>query len=145
MAATTAQTAVEGIVSALEAALVARDPQEAGHIERVSAYAAALAERVDPTLLDDPGTGAGFRLHDVGKVALPDATINRRGPLSARDWKLLHKTPLLASQNVAATRALQGPEAVVRCHHERWDGHGYPARMPGEENRLAARVFAVAD
>ena len=145
MAATVDNTAVEGIVSALEAALVARDPHEAEHIERVAAYASALAERVDPTLLDDPATVAGFRLHDVGKVALPDATLNRRGPLSARDWKLLHRHPLLGAQMIAATRALEGAEAVVRCHHERWDGHGYPAKMPGEEIPVAARVFAVAD
>src|SRR3954462_4822914 len=145
MAATAEQTTLEGIVSALEAALVARDPAEAGHIERAAGYAAALAERVDPALLDDPGTVAGFRLHDVGKVALPDATINRRGPLSARDWKLLHKHPLLGAQMLAATQALEGAEQVVRCHHERWDGHGYPAKMPGPEIPLAARVFAVAD
>ena len=145
MAATVDQTALEGIVSALEAALVARDPDEAGHIERATAYATALAEQVDPALLDDPGTLAGFRLHDVGKIALPDATLSRRGPLTARDWKLLHKHPLLGAQMVAATRALEGAEAVVRCHHERWDGHGYPAKMPGEEIPLAARVFAVAD
>jgi ribonuclease P protein subunit RPR2 len=145
MAATVDHTALEGIVSALEAALVARDPDEAGHIERATAYATALAERIDPSLLDDPATLAGFRLHDVGKVALPDATLNRRGPLTARDWRLLHKHPLLGAQMIAATRALEGAEAVVRCHHERWDGHGYPAKMPGEEIPLAARVFAVAD
>ncbi len=145
MAATADNTALEGIVSALEAALVARDPQEAGHIQRATAYATALAAKVDPSLLDDPATLAGFRLHDVGKVALPDATLNRRGPLTARDWKLLHKHPLLGAQMVAATRALEGAEGVVRCHHERWDGHGYPAKMPGPEIPLAARVFAVAD
>ena len=145
MAAAADQTALEGIVSALEAALVARDPDEAGHIERATAYATALAQKVDPGLLDDPGTLAGFRLHDVGKIALPEATLNRRGPLTARDWKLLHKHPLLGAQMIAATRALDGAEAVVRCHHERWDGHGYPAKMPGEEIPLAARVFAVAD
>ena len=81
MAATVDQTALEGIVSALEAALIARDPDEAGHIERATAYATALAERIDPSLLDDPATLAGFRLHDVGKIALPEATLNRRGPL----------------------------------------------------------------
>ena len=145
MAATVDHTALEGIVSALEAALVARDPDEAGHIERATAYATALAERVDPSLLEDPATLAGFRLHDVGKVAQPEATLNRRGPLSARDWRLLHRHPLLGAQMVAATRALEGAEAVVRCHHERWDGHGYPAKMPGAEIPLAARVFAVAD
>ena len=145
MAATVDQTALEGIVSALEAALVARDPDEAGHIERATAYATALAERVDPSLVDDPGTVAGFRLHDVGKIALPEATLTRRGPLTARDWKLLHKHPLLGAQMVAATRALAGAEDVVRCHHERWDGHGYPNKMPGEEIPLSARIFAVAD
>jgi HD-GYP domain-containing protein (c-di-GMP phosphodiesterase class II) len=145
MAVSTEQTALDGIVSALEAALVARDPNEAGHIERATAYATALAERVDPALLDDPGTVAGFRLHDVGKVALPDATLNRRGPLTARDWRLLHKHPLLGAQMLAATRALDGAEQVVRCHHERWDGHGYPAKMPGPDIPLAARIFAVAD
>ena len=145
MAATVDQTALEGIVSALEAALIARDPDEAGHIERATAYATALAERIDPSLLDDPATLAGFRLHDVGKIALPEATLNRRGPLTARDWRLLHKHPLLGAQMVAATRALEGAEPVVRCHHERWDGHGYPAKMPGDQIPLAARVFAVAD
>ena len=145
MAATVDRTALEEIVSALEAALVARDPDEGGHIERATAYATALAARIDPSLLDDPATLAGFRLHDVGKIALPEATLNRRGPLTARDWRLLHKHPLLGAQMLAATRALEGAEAVVRCHHERWDGHGYPAKMPGEEIPLAARVFAVAD
>ena len=143
MATKTDQTT--GIVSALEAALVARDPAEAGHIERATAYAIALAERVDPTVLDDPGTVAGFRLHDIGKVALPDATLSRRGPLTARDWRMLHKHPLLGAEMVAATQALAGAEDVVRCHHERWDGHGYPNKLPGEEIPLAARVFAVAD
>jgi len=145
MAATVDNTALEGIVCALEAALVARDPYEAGHIERATAYATALAAKVDPSLLDDPATLAGFRLHDVGKIALPEATLHRRGPLSARDWRMLHKHPILGAQMVAATRALEGAEDVVRCHHERWDGHGYPAKMPGEEIPLAARVFAVAD
>ena len=134
-----------GIVSALEAALVSRDPAEAGHIERATAYAMALAEKVDPSLLDDPGVVAGFRLHDIGKMALPDATLTRRGPLTARDWRMLHKHPLLGAEMVAATRALEGAEQVVRCHHERWDGHGYPDKVSGEEIPLPARVFAVAD
>jgi ribonuclease P protein subunit RPR2 len=125
--------------------LIARDPAEAAHIERTTAYATALAERVDPTLLDDPGTIAGFRLHDLGKMALPEATLHRRGPLTARDWKLLHKHPLLGADMVAATGALEGADAIIRCHHERWDGHGYPAKMPGEDIPLGARVFAVAD
>src|SRR3954447_19447326 len=101
MAAPADHSALQDVVSALEAALVARDPHEAGHIERATAYATALAARIDPTLLDDPATLAGFRLHDVGKIALPDTTLQRRGPLTARDWKMLHKHPLLGAQMVA--------------------------------------------
>src|SRR5918998_5670366 len=103
-----ASRARDGIVRALEAALIARDPAEAGHVERATAYACALCERVDPQLLDDPDTLAGFRLHDIGKIALPDATLSRRGPLTARDWRLLHKHPQLGAEMVAATGALGG-------------------------------------
>jgi HD-GYP domain-containing protein (c-di-GMP phosphodiesterase class II) len=132
-------------VRALEAVLIARDPGEAAHLERATAFATALAERIDPALLDDPGTLAGFRLHDLGKLALPDATLHRRGPLTPRDWRLLHRHPLLGADMVAATGLLAGADAVVRCHHERWDGHGYPAKRAGEDIPIAARVFAVAD
>lgn len=142
---TSRASAREAIVSALEAVLVTRDPAEAGHVERATAYATALAERVDPRLIDDSVAIAGFRLHDIGKVALPDATLHRRGPLTGRDWRLLHKHPLLGAEMVAATGALDGAESVVLSHHERWDGHGYPAKLLGEQIPLAARVFAVAD
>jgi ribonuclease P protein subunit RPR2 len=135
----------DATVRALEAALFARDPAECEHVERASAYAAALAQRIDPELLDDPATMAGFRLHDIGKIALPDVTLHQRGPLTARDWRLLHKHPELGAEMVEATGLLDGAEAVVRCHHERWDGNGYPNGLPGEEIPLAARVFAVAD
>jgi HD-GYP domain-containing protein (c-di-GMP phosphodiesterase class II) len=132
-------------VRALEAALFARDPAERGHIERASRYATVLARAIDPAFVDDPGWIAGFRLHDVGKLALPDATLHRRGPLNARDWRLLHRHPEMGAEMVCATGVLEGAEAVVRCHHERWDGHGYPARLLGSEIPLAARVFMVAD
>jgi len=137
-----AQTA---IVGALVGALSARDPMESGHNDRVCAYARALAERVDPGMLDDPGVEAGFRLHDVGKMALPDNTLRRRGPLSARDWKLIQRHTVIGEEMIAATGVLPGAAVVVRSHHERWDGHGYPDRLRGEDIPLPARIFAVAD
>jgi ribonuclease P protein subunit RPR2 len=130
---------------ALEAALIARDPLEGPHLARAAAFATALAERIDPTLLEHPDTIAGFRLHDIGKLALPDATLHRRGPLTARDWRLLHRHPALGADMVAATGVLAGAAPIVRCHHERWDGHGYPAKLAGADIPIGARVFAVAD
>jgi ribonuclease P protein subunit RPR2 len=132
-------------VRALEAALFARDPAERGHIERASRYATVLARAIDPAFVDDPGWIAGFRLHDVGKLALPDATLHRRGPLNARDWRLLHRHPEMGAEMVRATGVLEGAEAVVRCHHERWDGHGYPDGLAEERIPLGARIIFVAD
>jgi ribonuclease P protein subunit RPR2 len=135
----------DAVVGALVGALAARDPMESGHNDRVCAYARALAERIDPGILDDPAIEAGFRLHDVGKMALPDNTLRRRGPLSARDWKLIQRHTVIGEEMVAATGMLPGAGAVVRSHHERWDGHGYPDRLRGEAIPLPARIFAVAD
>lgn len=133
------------VVGALVGALTARDPLEGGHNQRVVEYARLLAARVDPTLVGDPDVEAGYALHDIGKMALPDSTLRRRGPLSARDWKLIHRHTLIGEEMIAATGVLGGAARVVRSHHERWDGHGYPDKLAREEIPLPARIFAVAD
>ena len=78
-------------------------------------------------------------------MALPDNTLRRRGPLSARDWKLIQRHTVIGEEMIAATGMLPGATSVVRSHHERWDGHGYPDRLRGEAIPLPARIFAVAD
>jgi ribonuclease P protein subunit RPR2 len=133
------------VVDALIGALGARDPIEGAHNDRVVAFAWAIAGRVDPALIDDPTVDAGFKLHDIGKMALPEATLRRRGPLSARDWKLIHRHTLIGEEMIAATGVLDGAGDVVRSHHERWDGHGYPDRLARDAIPVGARVFAVAD
>jgi len=126
--------------------LALRDIETSEHSYRVEWYARALAFFVDPLILDDPTVELGFLLHDVGKLALPDHILFKPGPLDEAELETMRNHPRLGAEIVsgilpAGSRAL----AVVRSHHERWDGHGYPDGLRGDEIPLAARVFAVVD
>jgi ribonuclease P protein subunit RPR2 len=96
-------------------------------------------------LVDDPATEFGFLLHDVGKVAIPDAILHKPGPLTDEERRLMQQHPLIGAEIVRGIDFLGDAAAVVRSHHERWDGNGYPDGLAGEAIPLAARVFAVAD
>jgi response regulator RpfG family c-di-GMP phosphodiesterase len=108
-------------VRALANAVEARDAYTGKHAERVSAYALLIAQAAELELAHDREIEFGFLLHDVGKVAVPDAILFKPG-------RLTHQERL-----------------VIRHHHERFDGTGYPDRLTGEDIPLSARVFAVAD
>jgi ribonuclease P protein subunit RPR2 len=95
---------------------------------------------------DDPNLRALLRLHDVGKIAIPDAVLAKLEPLTSAERRLLETHTVLGEQMVGEAALLRGQGArVVRSHHERWDGHGYPDRLGGEDIPLGARVFSVAD
>ena len=109
-------------------------------------YAGALARAVDASLLDEPSTEYGFLLHDVGKIGIPDRILRKRGPLTSGERSVLETHTLLGEQMLGGVPLLAGGGIrIVRSHHERWDGRGYPDRMAGPEIPLGARVFAVAD
>ncbi|MBO0767342.1 MAG: HD domain-containing protein [Solirubrobacterales bacterium] len=132
-------------VRALSNAVEARDAYTANHAERVAAYGLALARELELELADDPAIEFGFLLHDVGKVAISDSILHKPGPLTAEERSAMEQHPLIGFQIVADVTFLGSAAAVVRSHHERWDGAGYPDRLSGEQIPLAARVFAVAD
>jgi response regulator RpfG family c-di-GMP phosphodiesterase len=133
-------------VVALAQALEAKDGGTADHSDRVRRYAAELAAAVDPALLAEPGLEYGFILHDVGKIAIPDALLGKREPLSPGERRVLETHPVLGEQMVGGAALIRGHGTqVVRSHHERWDGRGYPDGLGGEEIPLAARIFSVAD
>jgi putative two-component system response regulator len=113
--------------------------------QRTHDYAVALAEAVDPELAADEQLRYGFLLHDVGKVGIPEAVLNKPGPLDAEEWEVMRAHPLLGVQMVAGIKSLGGAVEVIRCHHERWDGKGYPTGLAGEAIPAGARVFSVAD
>ena len=131
---------------ALARALESRDGGTAAHCERVRRYATELARAADPQLLSQPGLEYGFILHDVGKIGIPDAVLAKPGPLDDHERRLVQTHPLLGQQMIGQAALLRGRGAeVVRSHHERWDGKGYPDRLAGDDIPLGARIFAIAD
>jgi HD-GYP domain-containing protein (c-di-GMP phosphodiesterase class II) len=132
-------------VRALTNAVEARDAYTGKHAERVAAYGLELAKRVDPDLASDPQTEFGFLLHDVGKVAIPDGVLHKPEPLGDAERRLMNRHPEIGADIVGAVPFLEDAARIVRAHHERFDGSGYPDGLAGEDIPLAARVFAVAD
>jgi response regulator RpfG family c-di-GMP phosphodiesterase len=140
------QNAYRETVVALARALESKDGGTGAHSERVRRYATELAKAVEPTLLEEPSLEYGFILHDVGKIAIPDTVLAKPEPLTEAERRLLETHPILGEQMVGQAALLRGHGArVVRSHHERWDGRGYPDNLRGEDIPLGARVFSVAD
>jgi len=140
------QRAYRETVGALAAALETKDVGTGAHSQRVQRYAVELAWTLSPALLDDPGVEYGFLLHDVGKIGIPDRILAKPGPLTNDEWRLLRNHTILGEQLLGQVGLLQGEGLrIVRSHHERWDGDGYPDGLPATDIPLGARIFAVAD
>jgi putative nucleotidyltransferase with HDIG domain len=141
-----APSAAAGLALELVAGLTVHDRITRGHSERVRAYAELMAEELglDPTERD--GLRWAAMLHDVGKMAVPAAVLNKAGPLDDEDRRLLRTHPTEGERLTAPLRPWLGPSAgAVGEHHEWWDGSGYPRGRRGEEISPAARIVAVAD
>jgi hypothetical protein len=130
---------------ALTAAVEARDPYTHGHSARVAEISAQIGLRVgmEPRALRRLSQGAS--LHDIGKIGVPDQVLNKPGSLTPEEWTLIQVHPVVGSDMAGKVASLRGSLAVIRHHHERWDGSGYPDRMAGEDIPLPARIAAVAD
>jgi ribonuclease P protein subunit RPR2 len=123
----------------------AKDQTTRGHLHRTQAYGMALAKRIDPTLGETPELAYGFFLHDIGKVGIPEHILCKSGPLSSAEWEVMRTHPTIGAQIVAPIRFLGDAALVIRHHHERFDGTGYPEALRGSQIPLPARIFAVAD
>jgi HD-GYP domain-containing protein (c-di-GMP phosphodiesterase class II) len=133
-------------VVALSAALELRDDQTGGHAERVARLALDLARAFEPRLAHERELEYGFLLHDLGKIGIPDAILLKPGPLTDDERAVIRTHPGLGERIVSRITSLGGhARDVIACHHERWDGAGYPAGLAGEEIPLSARIFALAD
>jgi ribonuclease P protein subunit RPR2 len=140
------QDAYQQTAVALADAVDVRDRATGLHAHRVRRYAVGLAEAIDPLLLEDPSLQYGFLLHDVGKIGIADQILLKPGPLTDAEHELVRLHPAIGAQILQDVALLQGSGLdVVRHHHERWDGAGYPDRLSGEDIPLSARIFAVAD
>jgi HD-GYP domain-containing protein (c-di-GMP phosphodiesterase class II) len=132
-------------VRTLANAVEARDAYTGKHAERVAAYGLAIAHAGRMSIANDPEIEFGFLLHDVGKVAVPDAILFKPEPLDAAERGIMERHPVIGWEILRDVDFLGEAKLVVRHHHERWDGNGYPDGLGGEDIPLAARVFSVAD
>ncbi len=132
-------------VRALSNAVEARDAYTGKHAERVTAYGMEIGRVLGLPLVESPEIEFGFLLHDIGKVAIPDAILYKPSSLTEKERALMAQHPLIGAQIVRGIEFLGEAAQVVRSHHERWDGRGYPDGLTGEEIPVAARAFAVAD
>ena len=134
-------------VSALASALESKDTGTRAHSHRVQSYATALAGAVGQVpVARDQSTPYGFLLHDVGKIGIPDGILQKPGPLSPAERRKMETHTVLGEAMLSGVVFLKGEGLkIVRSHHERWDGRGYPDGLTREEIPLGARIFAVAD
>ncbi|HET8625994.1 MAG TPA: diguanylate cyclase [Thermomicrobiales bacterium] len=132
-------------LTAFSGMLDARDSETEGHSQRVVALALALGRTIGLGPQDLAALEVGALLHDIGKVGVSDAILRKPGPLSDQEWTEMRKHPEIGHRLTEEIPFLQPASPVVRHHHERWDGSGYPDRLRGEDIPLLARIFAVVD
>lgn len=126
-------------------ALEWRESGGRGEAVSVADLAVDCLAEADPQLAANPDVKLGFVLHDIGKIAVPDQVLTKRGPLSSSEWNLVRGHPTFGAELVKDNRLDPAALSVIQCHHERWDGTGYPNGLSRDETPLTARIFAVAD
>jgi len=127
-------------------ALDLRDKETEGHTQRVTEKTMFLAHAMG--LQEDfikNHIWRGCLLHDVGKLGIPDSILLKEGPLTEEEWKVMRRHPVLAYEWLNAIPFLEPALDIPYCHHEKWDGSGYPRGLKGEEIPIAARLFAIID
>jgi len=126
-------------------ALDLRDRLTEGHTQRVADLSVWFARKIGVSEKDLVHFRRGALLHDIGKMAVPDQILYKRGKLNKREWALMKLHPQHAQEMLTKIRYLHEAIDIPYCHHEKWDGSGYPQGLKGEEIPLAARIFAVID
>ena len=135
----------EAVITTLALTIEARDPYTLGHCDRLSRYAVALGEALG---LDHEMIRAlrlGGYLHDLGKIAVPDGILLKPGPLDPIEQERIRAHPGAGSDLVLGLRSMELVRPIMRHHHEKWDGSGYPDGLKGEAIPLGARIISVVD
>ena len=136
----------EGAMMALGMALEARDFETQGHTERTVALAERLGTALGLSAADQDALRQGAYLHDLGKLSVPDGVLLKPGPLTPQERALICTHTVMGEALARRLPSLPaGALAIVRSHHERWDGGGYPDKLCGTQIPLLARIFAVVD
>jgi putative two-component system response regulator len=133
------------ILTAWGSALELRDRSTQGHTLRGAELAMQIAVRNNASVDVLKNVYFGALLHDIGKIAIPDSILLKKEPLTSKEWEVLKTHPTLAHDFLQDIPFLDNACRVAYCHHEKWDGSGYPRGLKGEEIPICARMFALAD
>jgi putative two-component system response regulator len=135
----------ESLFLTLGRIIEARDPYTEGHCERLADYATALGRRLQLEQADIDALYRGAFLHDVGKIAIPDRIMLKKGKLTKAEYEVMKRHAVIGDELCATVRSLDRVRSIVRHHHERLDGSGYPDGLKGADVPLLAQVVAVVD
>ena len=135
----------EDTLEALGAAIDLRDSETAGHSRRVAKYSTKIAKELDVAEHELKTIIRGAWLHDIGKLATPDAILLKPGALTQEEWRIMQRHAEIGYDLVKRIPFLAQAAEIILSHHERWDGSGYPRGLKARDIPLGARVFAVAD
>jgi putative nucleotidyltransferase with HDIG domain len=137
--------AYDATIEGWSRALDLRDKETEGHTRRVTELTLRLAQALGVPAAEQIHLRRGALLHDIGKMAIPDSVLLKPGALNEEEWEMMRRHPQLAFDMLAPIVYLRAALDIPYCHHERWDGSGYPRGLRAEEIPRAARIFAVAD
>ena len=136
---------VEGVLVSLGLAVEAKDPSTQGHCERLADYGVQLGRRFGLPADHLMALRRAGYLHDLGKIAVPEAILLKPGRLTPEEWEVMRKHPEVGERICQPLRSMRLVLPIIRHHHERWDGSGYPDRLKGEMIPLTARILQIVD
>lgn len=138
-------TAYDKTIEGWSLALDLRDHETEGHTLRVTETTVEMARLVGVEENELVNIRRGALLHDIGKLGIPDSILLKPGSLSEEEWNVMRLHPVYAYEWLSEIEYLKGAIEIPYCHHERWNGNGYPRHLRGEEIPLSARIFAIVD
>lgn len=133
------------MVDALSRALEAKNSHMCGHSERVAELSLRMAQRIGLPMAEQERIHIGAHLHDIGKIGIPDAILNKPGKLTESEFAIIRQHPEIGGDIVSKVKVFHSVVDIVRHHHERFDGKGYPDKLCGTEISLGSRIVCVAD
>ena len=136
---------VEQVLLALVRAVEAKDPATGSHMQRLADYALLVGQQLGLRGEALAALRVGAMLHDIGKIGVPGAILRKRGPLSSAEYRRIQQHPVIGAWMLQPLRLARDVVPIVRGHHERWDGRGYPDGLAGAAIPLGARIVAVID
>lgn len=136
---------IEATLLALGRTVEAKDPYTEGHCERLAAYAVALGQECGLPAEELTALDRGGSLHDLGKIGILDAVLLKPGSFDETEWAVMREHPVIGERICLSLRSLKRVLPIIRHHHERWDGSGYPDGLAGEAIPLTARILQTVD